>query len=800
MPLTIIVMHSRLVSWSRTVYLAGIVLALVLVIPTAWFPFQLSKLAAFALCALVAIVLFVLGGGMRELVRSRGFWAALAVGLLPVAYFVSYWFAIDPSIAFAGFGVETDTVLFVLLAAIAFIFSFAYFRTLRTVRLLLTVLSVALVATAIFQSVSIVFGTNVIPFQTFADRSVNLVGKWNDLGLLMGLLAMLLLVRVELMTSTKLFRAGVAVVGVVLAVLIGVINFSLVWGLVLAFAVILALAKFMTQKAPESGGGTPKEQTWMRRLPWFSGVAAVIATVFLFYGSAFNTGLTNIFPVSSLEVRPSYESTLDVNAAARGSSFGRLFVGSGPNSFGEQWLLHKPAEVNQSLFWNIDFNVGFSTLVTALGTVGLLGIFAWLTPLLLVLAGVVRVFRLSVLGREDKGVAGALIIASLFLLLTLALYVPSQNIVLLTFVLSGATFGFLWRQGQPARPNGNSGGEGSTAGEPATSRLASLRRGAVVLVSLALVLFVSVSTVRIFASELFVNRGAYALQAGEADSALSSAATAAGFQTTGNVLRLAATAGGTKLAQIAQDTSLPQAQAQAAFEVSLEQTIVAGGQAAILNPNDYRPYLILASVYDFLATLNVQGAYENAVAAYAEAGKRNPMNPGIPLSLARLEGARSNIVESRAQVGKALTLKPNYTDAILLVVQLDVAQNDIPSAIGAATAAAETAPGVAPIWFQLGLLYYAAGNATNAALALERAISIVPDYANAKYFLGLSYATLDRNEEALEQFQDLAKTNPDNAEVALILSNLQAGKAPFEGQTPPVTPKSQVRPPAPIEE
>ena len=546
--------------------------------------------------------------------------------------------------------------------------------------------------------------------------------------------------------------------------------------------------RFITQKSPAQE--VSAEQAWLSRLPWFSTAAALVSVIFLFFGSLLNIGLTSVFPVSSLEVRPSYESTLAINGAARGDSFVRLLVGSGPNSFGQQWLLHKPAEVNQSQFWNVDFNVGFSAFTTALGTVGLLGLLAWLVPLLLVFAGVVRVFRFSILGREDKGAAGALILASLFLFVTLALYVPSQNITLLAFVLSGAAFGYLWRQGR--------GSMGVT--EPASPRFAALLMGALVVVSLAFVLFVSGSTVRRFASDLFVNRGMVALQAQNPDAALQNAARAAGIETTGSVLRLAATAGGTRLAQIAQDTSLPQAQAQAMFEASLQQTIAAGSKATVLNPDDYRPYLILANVYDFLATLNVQGAYESAKVAYEETRKRNPLNPGIPLALARLEAARNNVDAARTEVGKALTLKPNYTDAILLVVQLDVAQDDIPSAIQAATAAAQTAPGVAPIWFQLGLLYYAAGNATNAAAALEQAITLVPEYANAKYFLGLSYAALSRNEEAVRQFQDLAKTNPDNTEVILILSNLEAGKAAFEGATPPVTPKSQVRPPAPIEE
>jgi tetratricopeptide (TPR) repeat protein len=452
--------------------------------------------------------------------------------------------------------------------------------------------------------------------------------------------------------------------------------------------------------------------------------------------------------------------------------------------------LHKPTEVNQTQFWNVDFNVGFSTLVTALGTVGFLGLIAWLVPLALVLAGATRAMRLSILGREDRGVAAALIMGSLFLLAALALYVPSQNLILLGFVLSGATFGFLWRQGQ----------ESTAAAERASSRLAMLLVGVVALILLALSVVVVFVAVRRTASEIFVNRGALELQKGNVDSAFQNAAIAARMENTGNVLRLAASAGGAKLVQIAQDATLPQEEARAKFEAALQQTIATGNGAAALNPNDYRPRLILANVYDFLATLKVQGAYESATMTYAQAQEHNPNNPAIPFALARLEATRGNMEGARTEVGKALTLKPNYTDAILLVVQLDIAQNDIPSAINAATAAAQTAPGVAPIWLQLGLLYYVAGNASNAALAFEQSIALVPEYANAKYFLGLSYAMLNRNEDAIKQFEDLTKTNPDNAEVKQILENLQAGKTPFEGAATPVTPKSQVRPPAPIEE
>jgi tetratricopeptide (TPR) repeat protein len=767
--------------WSRNLYLAGIVLALVLVVPTVWFPFQLTKVAVFALCAAAALVLFIMTGGMRELVRSHGFRLVLLIGALPLAYLVSALLAADPSVAYLGYGLESGTVLFITLSALAFILAFALFRTQRTVRTLLSVLAGALGVAVVFQLVSVAFGTNVIPFETFADRSVNLIGKWNDLGLLVGLLFMLLLARVELSAASPLSRAGVAGIGLVLAVLLGVINFTLVWALLLVFALGLGVVAYLTGRAQDAGD--------VARMPVLSAVVAVIAALFLFFGQSFNVGLTSVFPVSSLEVRPSYTSTMDINAASREGGISRLFFGVGPNSFGQQWLLHKPAEVNQSAFWNVDFNVGFSTLSTAFGMVGLAGLLAWLVPLVLVGMAALRVMRRSILGKDDKPLAGALIVGSLFLFAALVFYAPSQNLLLLAFVVWGSSFGYLWRQGREAAP-----------AEEAPARVALVGTGVLALALIVLAVSTAGLSMRRFVSEIFVNRGVLALQSQDAAMAFTYAARAAGVETTGNALRLAASAGAATMGQIAQNTELPEEQARTSFEAALGQTVLAGQQAALLNPGDYRPHLILGNVYDFLAQLGVEGAYTAAAQAYADAGSRNPSNPGLPLAVARLEGAQRNLESARAKAAEALTLKPNYTDAILFVVQLDVAQNDLPAAIAAANTAAQTAPGVAPIWFQLGLLHYAAGDSESAVGALERAVALVPNYANAKYFLGLSYYAQSRNEDAIRQFEDLAAENPDNAELSLILGNLRFGNPPFEGAQPPVTPEPEARPEAPLEE
>ncbi|HVV39010.1 MAG TPA: tetratricopeptide repeat protein [Candidatus Paceibacterota bacterium] len=779
--------------WSRYVYLAGIVLALVLVIPTAWFPFQLAKIAVFALVLIVAMILFAAGGGAKELLRAHGFKLAALTALLPLSYLVSYLFAADKTLSIIGSNAETDTVVFAVVACLAFLASFVLFRTLRTVSLLLKVVFVTLVVAVVFQWILVIFGTSLIPFQIFSDRSINLIGKWNDLGILVSLLGMFILVRAELTRSTMLWR-GIWIAGLVaLAVLLGIINFAVAWGFVLVFSIVLAAIKFLTQKVEEPAAqdvyAGPASRSMIERMPWFAIAGAVVAILFLFFGSSLNAALTNIFPVSSLEVRPSYASTMQIITAARGGSGEHLLVGTGPNTFGDSWLLNKPTEVNQSVFWNLDFNVGFSTFITALGTVGLLGIIAWLVPIILVLAALIRAIRLGVLSRDERIATTTIGIGSLLLFAALIVYVPSQNSVLLALTLGGAAFGFLWRQGRS-----NQGGE-----ETSPSRMGFMGAQAAMLGILLLALWSGFITTRHLIAQADVGRGAAALQSGNTDDAITFATKASHLEKNSDALRLAVTAGTTKLQTIASTQTAPSADVQTQFTNLTQQVVVQGQDLAAQYPTDYRSHLLLGQVYDLLASLKIAGAYEKAAESYTNAQKYNPTNPQIPLMLARLEATQANHApQVQKYLTQSLTLKSNYTDAILFLVQLNVANNDLPNAIKAAQAAVQSAPGVASIWFELGLLYYSGGDTKNAIQPLEQSITLVPDYANAKYFLGLSYAAQSRSADAIKQFEDLAKSNPDSAEVQTILANLRAGKAPFDGAVPPATTPPQDRTTAPI--
>jgi tetratricopeptide (TPR) repeat protein len=97
-------------------------------------------------------------------------------------------------------------------------------------------------------------------------------------------------------------------------------------------------------------------------------------------------------------------------------------------------------------------------------------------------------------------------------------------------------------------------------------------------------------------------------------------------------------------------------------------------------------------------------------------------------------------------------------------------------------------------------LQYNNKNYSAAADAMGVAVKLQPDYANARYFLGLAYARIGKTADAIDQFDELQKSNPNNEEINLILANLRAGKPIFADAVAPVTPNPEKRSNLPIKE
>jgi tetratricopeptide (TPR) repeat protein len=190
--------------------------------------------------------------------------------------------------------------------------------------------------------------------------------------------------------------------------------------------------------------------------------------------------------------------------------------------------------------------------------------------------------------------------------------------------------------------------------------------------------------------------------------------------------------------------------------------------------------MALGNLYAAVVPLNVQGAYDNAKSAFGKASVLNPTAPTIPFILAQLEISNKDAKAAQEALLKSISLKQDYTPAIFLLSQLEVASGNLREALAAAEAAAYFTPNDPTVLFQVGVLRAAMNNTDGAGTALLAAVTANPDFANARYFLAAIYAKKGAYQEALSQVEAIAALSEANASaVASLIADLKASKNPF---------------------
>jgi cytochrome c-type biogenesis protein CcmH/NrfG len=216
------------------------------------------------------------------------------------------------------------------------------------------------------------------------------------------------------------------------------------------------------------------------------------------------------------------------------------------------------------------------------------------------------------------------------------------------------------------------------------------------------------------------------------------------------------------------------------------QALFSAAEAAARNAVNYdrtnpENWVMLASVYQRVVPLQVEGAKSNAIAAYEEGRKLSPQNPGFDLLRARLEIAANNLPEAKTHIEAALAKKPNFITALLLLSQIEENQNNLSTAEDALRKAIQYAPMNSDALLAFGLYKYRRAEYQAAVPLLERTLVVNRSSATAAYFLGLSYEKVGRIEEAKKIFDILKKSFPNDTTLLKIDENLQAGKAALDG-------------------
>jgi len=699
----------------------------------------------------------------------------LIVIFLPLIYLISSLFSVPSSLSLFGYNFEVGTFGFVLLGSMFLILISTIYTDVSKVLQALTALLTSFSLIALFATIKILSGGSPV-FGAFFGNTANPVGAWTDLAVILGLLSILSILVLSMISMKKSLRALSYVIFWLSILLLCIINFTTTFIFTLGASVILFVYFSMVEKSPSAPENLSQVPTRTSKSTFFPIVLGVVSVLFLINPTISSTRGTlsevvaNISNVSNSEVRPSFSATLSVSKAALSQS---ALLGSGPNTFSQDWLIYRPAEINTTPFWSATFPFGVGFIPTQVASTGILGILLWLIFFVfLIIMGVKALTRLP----ESKEARLALVGSFLSLLYLWAvsfMYAPSIAVLTLAFIFSGL-FLAVSRQINTVSSRALVFSERPIANLVSTLLVVILALG-----SLALGFVASEKTLSTFYFKKAVdlsNTSGVALDTVEAAVKKATAFAPADVHYVA-LSRIYFS----KAQTIATSVEGTPEENLAIFQDAISKSIEAARQAVAINPADYQNWVALGVVYNFLvpAPLSVAGSYENASIAYTEAANRNPLSPEIPLLRAQLEYNHGDIDATRSLIRQSLALKEDYADAYLMLARLEAQQKNISEAIASAERLATLIPGNPAIYFELGVLKYSNKDYLGAVNAFALAVNLVPDYANAQYYFGLSLAQLGRLEDALAQFNALSLTNPGNSEVQSIIRELESGKTTF---------------------
>ena len=731
-----------------------------------------SALAVFGVLAIVLAFLLEIWQEGKLDVPWHPF--IFTIALLPLVYLLSAFLATPSSLSLLGYNFEVGTFGFMLLGSLILILTAAIFsNTTRSLQALVAFF-ISISVVALFVTIKVLLGGDILVLGNFFGNMGNPIGNWTDLAVSFGLLSVFAafsLGMIPMKLSIRILVYGIFALGTALLV---IINFSTAFILTLGASIFLFFYFSKIEKHFFNTAATLPlvSRNFLLRPIFLPVVLGVISLIFLVNPSISATRgtlgdvVSSTFKIQNIDVRPSLSATLGISKEVL--SQGGL-LGSGPNTFGRDWLIYKPVNVNTTPFWAVAFPFGAGFIPTQIASTGIAGTALWLIFFVfLVLLGVKVFNRVSELRAERFTLVSAFLI-TFFLWAAGFLYAPSATMLIFAFIFSGLFVSLCRESGIiPSRSF-------SLKESPQTRFISIILIMTVTLGALFLGWAGFNKTVSAFhfkkAVDLSNTRGA---SLAEIEERLNKAISFSKLDT----YYVALSRINFAKAQVAASltTGTPE-ENRAVFEEALRKSIEAARLAVSANSAGYQNWVSLGMIYSALVPepLSVAGSYENAFFAYSEASKRNPNNPELPLFIARLEFNRGNVEGARSFIRRSIALKEDYADAYLLLAQLEVQAGDTAGAIVSAERLALLMPNNPGIYFELGLLKYSNGDFVGAADAFTLALGAAPDYANAKYYLGLTLLELSQLDEARAQFEALLVTNPDSEEVKAVLESLNNG-------------------------
>jgi len=737
-----------------------LITALVFLLPLFFIPglalsLSFTKSVFIAFVAFLGVIFYIISRLQKRQIDIPQSPVLLLLWLVPVAYLISSIFSKNVQGSLFGSGLNVDTLSFVTLMTLITSLIVLLVRSKQRIVQIYLALFTSFGVLALFHVSRLLFGVDFLSFSVFTSSTSTLIGSWNDMAIFSGLIAILSLLILSTRAVPKV--ANYLFTGSLLVSLffLTLINFSTVWWIVGFFALATFVYSIVRRRVVEDT---------TRGISFMSLIVLVFSLLVLLGGNGMGSYLSEKFNTQYFDVRPSWSSTVDIGKVVYAE---RSIFGAGPNMFEKEWLLNKPAGINNTVFWDTNFNTGVGFIPTSFITTGLIGMIAWtLFYLSFLFFGFRALIMRTVEDRFSYHVSLGSFLAALYLWTLVTISASSVSIVAFAFIFTGIFIVSL-------------GGQRFTISLGENPRL-----GFVAVFILTIVFLASIAG-------LFGLSGTY-LAAVSHEKGIQLATTdlsaaqekierATKLHQSDEYFRSLTEINLIALNQLITEADTPSNELQEEFQALVGEAVGNAQTALQIDGTSYLNWLQLGRVYQTISLIGIEGAYENAVRAYDGALMYSPHDPSLYLRRAELEFATGNSEVGKEYIGRALEKKNNYTAAIFLLTQVQIEEGNVADAIVSAEALTIIDPNNQTAHFQLGLLQFNSNETSGAILALERAVSIDPDYSNARYFLGLAYYKAGRVVDSIEQFKEVQKRNPENVEMLVIIDNLQKGKSPIEG-------------------
>lgn len=733
------------------------VIALLGFVPFAPLWIEGSKVLVGGILISVSAITYVLEGLLSGKFSLPHKHVLIGAGLYALTATVSTLLVKGGQFSLFGIGVEAWTVTHIMAGLLFFVLVAVHAQnTLVRQRILFVLVFGAILATT-FQLLRIFTLGKVGTFSLFSDPVTNSLGRWFDIGMVSLLLVLASTAFFAIKARNKFAQI---VTGTVFA--ISVVFFAIVSplaGLILLALGALFLRNIIIGQIEESTRKSIASRTLLI-------VSVVAFAAFMFQGI---TGRSPLFFQSATV--PTFSQT---RADIAYRDFPMTFIsdsvtvlksavkespvfGVGAARFQEAWAKYRPMSNNETAWWATDFGIGSGVVVTVVVMFGLLGLLGLLAFLFVIFQGLIQSLKSAqVLERISA-------LFAVILWLYALVQTPSAGLMLVTLTVTGVVFSF--KQGL----------------------IVSVAQGshkvfALIVAILVLVLPTYGIFTRTFALSYAMNaERALSATPVKIDEAKNNLQKAVQFVPHEVYLQALATVQQRELSDIyvkitSKETSETDRAALASqFDAKLAETTETYTRAIQANDTNYASYFRRAQfLSNFLGRENDDAIFATALADVKKAHELAPTNAAVDILEAQLYLAKNNADEAQKFLIAAINKKSNYTDAAIILAQLNVQKGNLKDALTAAEYAVRTNVNNSQALYIYGRLQFEAKNYLAAAQAFERIIAVeggIP--MELGRLLADSYAQIGALDQARQAYEELLKADPNNAEVKANLLKIQ---------------------------